>query len=124
MNYNIILLIAFVALMYFLMIRPQQKQAKKRQEMINTMNKGAKIVTIGGLHGVIDSIDTANNTVTIDADGVFLTFDKASIRTVAAAPVASTVAGGSVLGDSDNKVLPTDDAADSAASDDATDDKD
>ena len=50
-------LVLFFALMYFMMIRPQQKQKKKRQELLNNLEKGDKIVTIGGIHGTIVSLD-------------------------------------------------------------------
>jgi preprotein translocase subunit YajC len=42
-----------MALMYFMMIRPQQKQKKQRQELLGSLNKGDNIVTIGGIHGEI-----------------------------------------------------------------------
>ncbi|MCM0582885.1 preprotein translocase subunit YajC [Weissella diestrammenae] len=77
---TILIFIAFIALMYFMMIRPQQKAAKARQELLNSVQKGSEIVTIGGLHGVIDQLD--EKTFTLDADGVFLTFDRSAIRTV------------------------------------------
>lgn len=49
-------LIIFFAIMYFLMIRPQQKQKKQRQQLLDNLEKGDKIVTIGGIHGTIISI--------------------------------------------------------------------
>ncbi|MCD2256765.1 preprotein translocase subunit YajC [Lactobacillus sp. CC-MHH1034] len=70
--------------MYFSMIRPQKKQQQKRQEMFSQMKKGDRIVTIGGLHGVIDSVDTAAKTVVIDSDGIYLTFNISAIRDVQA----------------------------------------
>lgn len=87
----IILVVVMFAFMYFGMMRPQKKQQQKRQEMLNAMKKGDKVVTIGGLHGVIDSIDQANGTVDLDLDGIFLTFNLSAIRTVAepSAPVAA-----------------------------------
>ena len=39
--------------MYFLMIRPQAKRQKEKQEMIQALKKGDKIVTIGGIHGTV-----------------------------------------------------------------------
>ena len=48
MSMNILILIVFVAAMYFIMIRPQQKAQKTRQEMINNVQPGAEVVTIGG----------------------------------------------------------------------------
>ena len=52
----IVLLVIFVAFMYFGMIRPQKKQQQKRQEMLSQLKKGDPIVTIGGLHGVIERV--------------------------------------------------------------------
>lgn len=89
----IILIVVMFAFMYFGMMRPQKKQQQKRQQMLNEMKKGDKVVTIGGLHGVIDSIDKTAGTVDLDLDGIFLTFNLSAIRVVdqpaaAAAPVA------------------------------------
>jgi len=90
----IVMLVLLFGFMYFAMIRPQRKQQQQRQTMLNAMKKGDSIVTIGGLHGVIDSIDTAKQIVVIDADGVFLTFNLSAVRQVnndgaATAPVAA-----------------------------------
>ena len=52
---------------YFLLIRPQQKRQKAVTQMQNELKKGDKIVTIGGLHGIIDSID--ENKVVIKSGG-------------------------------------------------------
>lgn len=57
MSVNILILIVFVAAMYFIMIRPQQKAQKTRQEMINNVQPGAEVVTIGGLHGKIAGVN-------------------------------------------------------------------
>ncbi|MBE2906993.1 preprotein translocase subunit YajC [Anoxybacillus flavithermus] len=74
-------LILFFALFYFLLIRPQQKRQKAVQQMQANLQKGDKVITIGGLHGIIDSLD--ENTVVIRAgDGSRLTYDRAAIREV------------------------------------------
>ncbi|WP_019242733.1 MULTISPECIES: preprotein translocase subunit YajC [Bacillus] len=74
------LLLMFV-LFYFLLIRPQQKRQKAVQTMQNELQKGDKIVTIGGLHGFVDSID--ESTIVIKCgDGSRLTYDRAAIRDV------------------------------------------
>jgi preprotein translocase subunit YajC len=49
------LLLTF-AIFYFLLIRPQQRQAKARQEMLKALKKGEDVVTTGGLHGKIVGI--------------------------------------------------------------------
>lgn len=41
------------AVFYFMLIRPQQNQKKKREQMLASLRKGNRIVTIGGLHGEI-----------------------------------------------------------------------
>jgi preprotein translocase subunit YajC len=79
---TIFFFILIFGLMYFMMIRPQRKQQQKRQEMMNQLNVGDKVVTIGRLHGVVDSIDDEAKTVTLDCDGVYLVFDRTAIMRV------------------------------------------
>jgi preprotein translocase subunit YajC len=74
-------LILMFAIFYFLLIRPQQKRQKKVQEMHSNLQKGDKIITIGGLHGTIDAID--ENRVVVDVNGqIKMTFDRQAIREV------------------------------------------
>jgi preprotein translocase subunit YajC len=53
---------------YFLLIRPQQKQAKKHQEYLNNLKVGNKVVTKGGLHGQITGLTDQIVTLEIDKD--------------------------------------------------------
>ncbi|MGT2757350.1 preprotein translocase subunit YajC [Streptococcus ovuberis] len=86
MNGSSFLIMGIVMIgMMFLTMRSQKKQQQARLDMINSMKPGDKVVTIGGLYGVVDSIDTEVNTVTLDIDGIYLTFERAAIRTVVAA---------------------------------------
>lgn len=92
-SFSFLIIIAIMfAIMYFTMIRPGKKQQNQRQTMLDGMKKGDAVVTIGGLHGVIDTINAADGTVVIDADGILLTFNRTAIRDVkpgvGAAPVA------------------------------------
>ncbi|MBT2754602.1 preprotein translocase subunit YajC [Mesobacillus foraminis] len=74
------LLLMFV-LFYFLLIRPQQKKQKAVQQMQSDLKKGDRVVTIGGLHGFVDSLD--EGTVVIKCgDGSRLTYDRGAIRDV------------------------------------------
>ncbi|MBD0261056.1 MAG: preprotein translocase subunit YajC [Cytophagales bacterium] len=71
-------LLLLFAVVYFLMIRPQQKRRREAQAMQNSLGAGDEIVTIGGLHGRIDSMNA--DTVTLDVGrGMKLTFEKSSI---------------------------------------------
>ncbi|KJS85718.1 MAG: hypothetical protein JM58_07875 [Peptococcaceae bacterium BICA1-8] len=71
----------FFALIYFMMIRPQQKQQKKRREMLSNLRKGDKVITIGGIEGVIKTIN--EDRIVLDvAKGVNITFLQTSIGQV------------------------------------------
>lgn len=69
-------------IMYFMLIRPQKKAADKKQEMLNNMQPGDSVVTIGGLHGVVDEVSQSSSTVVLDCEGVYLTFALNAIATV------------------------------------------
>jgi len=68
----------FFAIIYFLMIRPQQKQQKKRKEMLEELRVGDDIVTIGGVHGTVTKLREDYITVKI-ADKVEVDFDKVAV---------------------------------------------
>lgn len=57
-NYmSFVWIIIMFAAMWFILIRPAQKRQKAAVEMQNNLKKGDKVVTIGGLHGEVDSIE-------------------------------------------------------------------
>ncbi|MCX7570185.1 preprotein translocase subunit YajC [Tumebacillus sp. DT12] len=66
---------------YFLLIRPQQKRQKERAAMLNAVQKGDKVVTIGGLHGTVDALDDTTITLRVN-EGTKLTFERSAINTV------------------------------------------
>ena len=52
----LIMLVAIFAIFYFLMIRPESKRRKERQAMMDSLTRGDKVVTIGGLYGEIQDV--------------------------------------------------------------------
>lgn len=71
------LIIIFV-IFYFLLIRPQQKKAKEHKDMLASIKKGDKVVTSGGIYGLVE--DVGQNTVTLKiAENVRVKFGKAYI---------------------------------------------
>jgi preprotein translocase subunit YajC len=54
---SLFLFLPLIAIFYFLIFRPQQKQRKEAQEMLTRLKKGDRIVTRGGLIGVIDKVE-------------------------------------------------------------------
>lgn len=74
------LLLVFVVF-YFFIIRPQQKRDQQHKSMIDAVKKGDKIVTIGGLHGKVVSVDETTFLAEVDTN-TKLRFDKKAIATV------------------------------------------
>jgi preprotein translocase subunit YajC len=56
-------LILIFVIFYFLLIRPQSKKAKEHKELLENLKKGDKVMTNGGIYGLIEDID--ENTVTL-----------------------------------------------------------
>lgn len=74
-------LIPFVlifVIFYFLLIRPQQKRAKEHQRMLESLKRGDKVITAGGIYGVVEAV--GQNTVTLKiAENVKVKFGKGYI---------------------------------------------
>ena len=76
----ILMMVAIFAIMWFFMIKPQQKKQKEIQKFQNELTEGTEVVTGGGIHGVVKSIDLAKNTVDVKiARDVVVTVEKTSI---------------------------------------------
>ncbi len=66
---------------YFMILRPQQKRAKERAKLLESLKKGDKIVTSGGLHGKIVNVD--EKTILLDVgDNLKLKFDRSAVNVV------------------------------------------
>ena len=77
---TVIMFGAIFAIMYFFMIRPQQKQRKEIQKFQNELQEGASVVTGGGIYGTVSKIDLAKGTVDVKiARDVVITVDKSYV---------------------------------------------
>ena len=74
-----IFLVAMFVLMYFLLIRPQQKRAKDHKKLLSELKKGDEVVTNGGVLGKINSVDESFATLEI-AEGVVVKVQKQGIN--------------------------------------------
>ena len=74
-------LIAIIAIFYFLILRPQNKKQKETQKMLSALKKGDRIVTIGGVHGIIQSVKESTVIVKVD-ENVKLEFSRSAISSV------------------------------------------
>lgn len=78
---GIIMLVAMFAIFYFLLIRPQQKRAKQHRELVNNLKPSDAVVTAGGIHGKIVSVE--DNVVTLEiSNGVKIKMNRGSITEV------------------------------------------
>ena len=63
-----VMILAMLAIMYFFMIRPQRKQQKELEQFRNGLQKGDKVVTVGGIYGTIDEIKDTTVLIRVDGD--------------------------------------------------------
>jgi preprotein translocase subunit YajC len=78
---GLIPLVFMFAIFYFLLIRPQQKKAKEHRALLDALKKGDQVVTAGGMHGKVTSLDDQVVTLEI-APGVNVKINKGFIASV------------------------------------------
>ena len=75
-----VMMIAIFAIMYFFMIRPQNKRRKEIQNFQNTLTEGTQVFTSGGIYGTVKKIDLTNGIVEVKiAEGVVVKVDKSCV---------------------------------------------
>ena len=76
----LIMMVAIFAIMWFFMIRPQQKKQKEIQKWRNSITVGTNVVTAGGIYGVVRNINEADNILEVEvANGVRIRVDRNSV---------------------------------------------
>jgi len=68
-------------IMYFVMFRPQKKRQEQQQKLISTLKTGDRVVTNGGIHGLISNVKETTVIVKV-ADNVKIEMEKSAITTV------------------------------------------
>jgi preprotein translocase subunit YajC len=76
--------VLIIAIFYFLIIRPQNKKQKETQKMLAALKKGDKVVTIGGIHGTIQSVREQSVVVKVD-DNTKIEFSRSAISSIVSA---------------------------------------
>ena len=83
MIYQVVMWVGIIGVFYFFMIRPQQKKQKELKTLLSAIKKGDQVVTIGGIHARVYTVDETLVTLELDK-GVKLTIDKSAVaRTIA-----------------------------------------
>ena len=86
----LIMMVVLFAIMWFFMIRPQQKKQKEIQKFQNSLAEGMSVVTGGGIYGTVKKVDVASGVIEVEiAKGVTIRVDKAYVFKDAAAQVAA-----------------------------------
>ena len=80
-----------LAIMYFLMLRPQQVKAKEHREMVSRLKVGDKVITTGGIHGTIAGVDDTSLMLQVAA-GVEIRIVRSAVGTVLPAGGETTAA--------------------------------
>jgi len=78
---SIIPFVLIIGIFYFLIIRPQNKKRKDTEKMLSALKKGDKIVTVGGIHGTVQSVKESTVIVKVD-DNVKLEFSRSAVSGV------------------------------------------
>jgi preprotein translocase subunit YajC len=78
---------AFIAIFYFILIRPQRQQAKKHEELLKGLKKGDQIVTSGGIVGEV--VHVKENLLTIKSGEAKLVVERERVAKVTAGPSAT-----------------------------------
>jgi len=78
---NMIFMVSMVAIWYFLLIRPQQKQRKEMQAMISNLKKNAEVVTNSGIHGTIVNVKEKTFVLRVD-ENAKIEIDKSAVAYV------------------------------------------
>ncbi|MEM6629947.1 MAG: preprotein translocase subunit YajC [Bacteroidota bacterium] len=76
---QILFFIAILGVFYFFMIRPQQKKQKEERVFREQLKKGDKVVTIGGIHGKVTSMNETSAVIQVD-DNTKIRFEKTALR--------------------------------------------
>jgi preprotein translocase subunit YajC len=76
--YMIVFLVLIFAMFYFLMIRPQRKRQKEHQQMMEELKKGDKVVTAGGIFGVIENVSEDSIVIKVES-GATIRLAKSSV---------------------------------------------
>ncbi len=78
---TIIMFGAIFLIFYFMIIRPQQKKSKDRAKLLSNLEKGDKVVTSGGIHGIISGLDEKTCLLQV-SDNLKIKVDRSAIGTV------------------------------------------
>jgi preprotein translocase subunit YajC len=78
-SWSILYIVVMFALLYFVLIRPQNKQRREQTQLLSSLKKGDKLVTIGGLHGSIVDLNEQRVTLKV-SETTRVVFERGAIK--------------------------------------------
>lgn len=88
---ELVILIPFMAAMYFILIRPQRKRQQEVQQLQSSLGPGDDVVTIGGLHGEVLDIGDDHVDLVVDNQGTVLRFRRSAVADIIRDPADEVV---------------------------------
>jgi preprotein translocase subunit YajC len=116
----IIYVVAFIAIFYFMAIRPQQRQRKAHQALLSSLKKGDRIITASGIYGTVKRVDERENVVVVEVSkGVTIKIARTAVGKIIQdqAEARATAPEGPTRGrNAPAEIEPADEPTDDAAS--------
>lgn len=78
---SIVPFLLIIVIFYFLILRPQQKRQKERVKLLESIKKGDKVITTGGIHGVVEGIEDKSLLIKV-SDSVKMKFERSAVTTI------------------------------------------
>lgn len=78
---SIVPFLLIIVIFYFLILRPQQKRQKERAKLLESIKRGDKVITAGGIHGTIEAIEDKTILVKV-SENVKMKMERSSITTI------------------------------------------
>jgi preprotein translocase subunit YajC len=94
------MVILMIVIFYFVLMRPEQKRQKERQKMLSALKKGDRVLTIGGIHGVIQNVKETSYVIKSGGEGAVLEISKSAVQAL----VTDTAAAKETVKETDEKV--------------------
>jgi preprotein translocase subunit YajC len=79
---SLILIVAMFALLWLLLIRPQRMKQAQQQQLIESVEPGDEILTVGGLYGIVEELDEEGDLVVEVAEGIQVRIARRAVATV------------------------------------------
>lgn len=78
---TLIMFTLIIGIFYFMILRPQQRRQKERDKLLGSIKKGDRVVTVGGIHGIVAGVDEKTLLIEV-ADKLKLKFDRSAVSAV------------------------------------------